>query len=196
MAKATYSGVEDIVVMDMAKSNQVASMTQVVPSQEDLAKTGTKHPPKQCPAFRKFCYYCKKGHFSKFCHTKAFSQSQQCKKRDMNDVKNHSYTKQFPSFEFKQDSFNTIHFGRNLKGRGHSNILFDEIDELEQVLTDLCIQGASNPKDYRPVSNQYKGPVLKCRFKVHSGAYGNLLPYNIYHELFLGILYVKGKLQW
>ena len=48
----------------------------------------------------------------------------------MNDFENDQYTEQFTSFEFEQDSFNTIHFGRNLKGRNHSNILFDEIDEL------------------------------------------------------------------
>ena len=52
---------------------------------------------------------------------------------------------------------------------------------------DLCIQGAYNQKDTNPVSNKYKGPVLKCRFKVDSGAYGNLLPYNVYHELFSGM---------
>ena len=105
----------------------------------------------------------------------------------MNDFENEQYTEQFTSFEFEQDSINTIHFGRNLKGRNHTNILFDEIDELACVLTDLCIQGASDPKDSRPVGNQYKGPVLKCRFKVDSGAYGNLLPYNIYCKLFPGM---------
>ena len=105
----------------------------------------------------------------------------------MNDFENEQYTEQFPSFEFEQDSFKTIHFGKNLKRRGHSNILFDEIDELTHVLTDLQIQGASNPKDSRPVSNQCRGPVLKCRFKVDSGAYGNLLPYNVYHKLFPGM---------
>ena len=149
---------------------------------------GTMHPPKRCPAFRKSCYYCKKeGHFSKFCQARAHSQSQQCGKKDVNDFENDQYTEQFTSFEFEQDSFNTIHFGRNLKGRNHSNILFDEIDELACILTDLHIQGASDPKDSRPISNQYKGPVLKCRFKVDSGAYSNLLPYNIYKELFPGM---------
>ena len=52
-------------------------------------------------------------------------------------TENEQYTEQFPSFEFEQDSFNTIHFGKNLKKRGHSNILFDEIDELACVCTDL-----------------------------------------------------------
>ena len=40
----------------------------------------------------------------------------------MNDFENDQYTEQFTSFEFEQDSFNIIHFGRNLKGRNHSNI--------------------------------------------------------------------------
>ena len=151
----------------------------------------TMHPPKQCPAFRKSCYYCKKeGHFSKFCQARACSQSQQHGKKDVNDFDDDQYMKQFQSFEFEQD---TIHFGRNLKGTGHCNILFDEIDELERVLTDLRIQGASSPNNNNPVSNQYRGPVLKCRFKVDSGAYGNLLPYNIYKELFQGMPYSVTK---
>ena len=55
------------------------------------------------------------------------------------------------------------------------------------MLTDLQIQRASNQQDNNPMSTQYKGPVLNCRFKVDSGAYGNLLPYNIYCTLYPGI---------
>ena len=99
------------------------------------------------------------------------------------------YTEQFESFEFEQDSICTVHFGRNLKENlSKSNILFDEVDsELAWVLTDLQIQGTYNKTNTNPVNTQFKGPVLKCSFKVDSGAYGNLLPYNIYKELFLGI---------
>ena len=60
--------------------------------------------------------------------------------------------------------------------QGNSNVLFDEIDGLEHILKDLCIQGASNPRDYRLVRYIYQGPVLKCRFKVDSDAASNLLP--------------------
>ena len=67
------------------------------------------------------------------------------------------------------------------------NILFDEINGLERILTDLCIQGSSNPRDCKPVSTKYQGPVLKCRFQVDSGAAGNLLPYNAFRELFPGM---------
>ena len=179
------------VTVDVAKGHLlVASKTQVVLSQEDLVATVVPNTlQSQCPAFRKSCYYCKKeGHFSKFCCTRAHSQSQQHKKKDMNDLENEAlYPEQFHSFDFEQDSFNTIYFRKNLKGSVNSNILFDEIDGLEHVLTDLHIQGASNLKDYRPVGKQYRGPVLKCRFKVDSGATGNLLPYNVFCKLFPGM---------
>ena len=103
---------------------------------------------------------------------------------DMNDLEPEAYyPEQSHSFDFEQDSFNTIYFGKNLKGpQGNSNVLFDEIDGLECILTDLHIQGASNPRDCRLVSIKYQGPVLKCRFKVHSGAASNLLPYNVFHS--------------
>ena len=89
-------------------------------------------------------------------------------------------------FEFEQDGINVIHFGNNVKGfTGNSNVLFDEIDGPNlRILTDLCVQGASNLKDCNPVSSKYQGPVLKCRFKVDSGAAGNIIPYNVFQELY------------
>ena len=177
----------------MVKGNPiVASETQVVLNQEDLVTTvAPSTPPKQCPAYRKSCFYCKKeGHFSKFCCTRAHSQSSQCKSRkDINDLEPEThYPEQFHSFDFEQNSFNTIYFGKNIKGpQGNSNVLFDEIDGLEHILTDLHIQGTSNPRDYKLVSTKYQGLVLRCRFKADSGAAGNLLPYNVFCELFPGI---------
>ena len=94
---------------------------------------------------------------------------------------------QLLSFDFEHDTVNMIHFGSNLKRfQGKSNVMFDEMDELEWVLTDLQIPVASSPKDNRPVSTKFQDPVLRCRFKVVSSATGNLLPYNIFHELFPG----------
>ena len=89
-------------------------------------------------------------------------------------------------FEFEQDSINVIHFGNNVKGfKGNSNVLFDEIDGPNQrILTDLCIQGASHAKDLTGASSNHQGPVLKCQFKVDSGAAGKLLPYNVFQELY------------
>ena len=92
-------------------------------------------------------------------------------------------------FEFKQDSVPIIKFGKNLKGfKGNQNVLFNEIDGPQHILTDLHVQGASNHKDCNPVSSKYQGPVLKCRFKVDSGAAGNIIPYNIFWELYPNML--------
>ena len=89
-------------------------------------------------------------------------------------------------FEFEQDSIQVIHFGNNVKV---SNVLFDGIDGPNQrILTDLHIQGASNLKDCNPVSSKHQGPVLKCRFKVDSGAAGNIIQYNVFQELYPGML--------
>ena len=89
-------------------------------------------------------------------------------------------------FEFEQDSIQVIPFGNNVKGfKGNSNVLFDEINDPNQrILTDLHIQGASHAKDLTDVSNKHQGPVLKCQFKINSGAAGNLLPYNVFQELY------------
>ena len=104
----------------------------------------------------------------------------------MNDLEHESQNPERSyTFEFEQDTINTIYFGNNLKGfRGNSNVLFDETGGPEQILTDLRIQSASDCKDCKPVRTQYQGPVMTCRFKVDSGAAGNLLPYNVYTELF------------
>ena len=62
--------------------------------------------------------------------------------------------------------------------------MFDEINGPNQrILTDLCLQGASNLKDWNPVSTKHQEPVLKCRFKVDSGVDGNIIPYNVFQEL-------------
>ena len=89
-------------------------------------------------------------------------------------------------FKFEQDSIQVIHFGNNVKAfKGNSNVLFDEIDGPNQrILMDLCIQGASHAKNLTDVSSKHQGPVLKCQFKVNSGASGNLLPYNVFQELY------------
>ena len=75
-----------------------------------------------------------------------------------------------------------------MKGfKGNHNVLFNEIDGPQHILTDLHVQGASNHKDCNPVSSKYQGPVLKCRFKVDSGAAGNIIPYNMFQELYLNM---------
>ena len=91
---------------------------------------GSKHPPRRCPAYGKECYHCKKrGHYSKCYHTRAPSQSSQCKSRkELHDMEQEPHgSGQY--FEFEQDGINVIHFGNNVKGfKGNSNVLFEEID--------------------------------------------------------------------
>ena len=88
-------------------------------------------------------------------------------------------------FEFEQDSVHVIKFENNLKDfKGDHNVLFDEIDRPQCILTDLHVQGASNLKDCNPVSSKHQGPVLKCRFKIDSSAAGNIIPYNVFQELY------------
>ena len=51
-------------------------------------------------------------------------------------------------FEFEQDSVHIIRFRNYLQGfKGNHNVIFDEIDGPQHILTDLCVQGASNLKD-------------------------------------------------
>ena len=151
---------------------------------------GSKHPPRRCPAYGKECQNCKKkGHYSKYCCTRARSQSSQhTSRKELHDLEQEPQgSGQY--FKFEQDDINVIHFGNNVKGfKGNSNVLFDEIDGPNQtILTDLHIQGASNLKDCNPVSSKYQGPVLKCRFKVDSGAAGNIIPYIMFQELYPGM---------
>ena len=120
----------------------------------------------------------KKGHYSKCCCTRACSQSSQCKSRkELHDMEQEPHGSG-QSFESEQDGINVIHFGNNVKGfKGNSNVLFNEINGPNQrILTDVCVQGTSNLKNCNAVSSKYQGPVLKCRFKVDSGAAGNIMP--------------------
>ena len=54
----------------------------------------------------------------------------------------------------------------------------------QRILTDPHIQGVSHAKDLTDLSSKHQGSVLKCQFKVDSGAACNLLPYNVFQELY------------
>ena len=65
------------------------------------------------------------------------------------------------------------------KVKGSKNVLFDEI-ELSRVLVDLKVQAALNPNENcTPVPNNAH-PLHKLRFKLDSGAHGNLMPISMY----------------
>ena len=172
------------------QQNRSNSGKQRLKTGRNCHNCGSKHPPRRCPAYGKECYYCKKkGHYSKCCHTRAHFQSSQCKSRkELHDMEQEPHgSGQY--FEFEQVGINVIHLGNNVNGfKGNSNVLLDEIDGPNQrILTDLHVQGASNLKDYNPVSSKCQGPVLKCRFKVDSGASGNIIPHNMFQELYPGM---------
>ena len=64
--------------------------------------------------------------------------------------------------------------------------LFDEI-ELSRVLVDLKVQAALTPdENCTPVPNNGH-PLHKLRFKLDSGAHGNLMPISMYKSLFPGL---------
>ena len=72
------------------------------------------------------------------------------------------------------------------KVKGSKNVMFDEI-ELSRVLADLKVQAALNPNENcTPVLNNGH-PLRKLRFKLDSGAHGNLMPISMYRSFFAGL---------
>ena len=70
--------------------------------------------------------------------------------------------------------------------KGSKNVLFDEI-ELSRVLVDLKVQAALNPNENcTPVPNN-GCPLHKLRFKLDSGAHGNLMPISMFKSLLPGL---------
>ena len=65
------------------------------------------------------------------------------------------------------------------KVKGSKNVMFDEI-ELSRVLVDLKGQAALHPNNGHPLH--------KLRFKLDSGAHGNLMPISMFKSLFPGYL--------
>ena len=74
------------------------------------------------------------------------------------------------------------------KVKGNRNVMFDEI-ELSRVLVDLTVQAALHTNENcTPVSGNGK-PLHKFRFKLDSGAHGNLIPKSMFQRLYPGLPY-------
>ena len=74
------------------------------------------------------------------------------------------------------------------KVKGSHNVMFDEI-ELSRVLVDLNVQAALH-KDENCTSVSGNGrPLHKFRFKLDSGAHGNLIPKSMFQRLYPGLPY-------
>ena len=72
------------------------------------------------------------------------------------------------------------------KVKGSKIVMFDE-NELSRVLVDLKVQAALKPNENcAPVPNN-GCPLHKLRFKLDSGAHGNLMPISMYKSLFPGL---------
>ena len=72
------------------------------------------------------------------------------------------------------------------KVKGSKNVMFDEI-ELSRVSVDLKIQAALNPNENCTPAPNNGCPLYKLRFKLDSGAHGNLMPISMYQSSFPGL---------
>ena len=78
------------------------------------------------------------------------------------------------------------------KVKGSHNVMFDEI-ELSQVLADLSVQAALHTNENcTPVSGNGR-TLHKFRFKLDSGAHGNLIPKSMFQKLYPGLPYSELK---
>ena len=74
------------------------------------------------------------------------------------------------------------------KVKGSHNVMFDEI-ELSQVLVDLNVQAALHKDENCPPVSGNGRPLHKFRFKLDSGAHGNLIPKSMFQRLYPGLPY-------
>ena len=140
---------------------------------------GNNHPPRKCPAYGKECFRCKKpNHFKEFCRSNPQNRSQSqgggarqtCK--DMHEVEKEDDP--FAMYEYDAINVRTVHFTTNVKYTQNANIAFDEVSsdrKLQCLLTDVT------------VSNKIGKKTTVC-VKLDTGASGNLLPYNMFREIF------------
>ena len=137
---------------------------------------GTLHPPRRCPAYGQNCYTCgKTGHYSRYCRSKHRSSTPgRRSRREMHDLE--------PDEEYEYD---TIQIIRKVKfssschkehNSNKNNVMFDEIADVPKrnlrMLSDLYAESCSR-KD-------------TIRFKLDTGAGGNMLPYDTWREFFPG----------
>ena len=143
---------------------------------------GSNHPPQKCKAYGKECFHChKKGHFSQLCHSKQCGKSLGLRNQTNNnrhsrrDVHEIDQSKFDDSVQFKDYDYDSIAIQFRTQLR-HSNVMFDEISStptLQRVLTDVHIKAIGSQSSW-----------LKCRFKIDSGACGNLMPLNMFKLLY------------
>ena len=80
----------------------------------------------------------------------------------------------FAIHEYDTINVRTVHFTTNIKYTHNANIAFDEVSrdrKLQRLLTDVT------------VSNKVENKTT-VHVKLDTGASGNLLPYNLFREIF------------
>ena len=137
---------------------------------------GTSHQPRQCSAYGQTCYNCgRSGHYAHYCRsTQCSSTPGRHSHRDIHDME------QAENFEYDAiQVVQKITFGPNCYkdcSAYDGNVMFDEIASVKKhnlrVLSDLLV-----------ASHSHKHTV---RFKLDTGAGGNMLPYDVWQRFFPG----------
>ena len=152
---------------------------------------GTSHPPRRCPAYGKKCHNCGvEGHYKALCRSRKQSNSRQNGqrgRRPQHEVEQEESQNDW-AFSLSCDSV-VIQFTDSVtKVKGNRNVMFDEI-ELSRVLVDLNVQAALHKdENCTPISGNGR-PLHKFRFKLDSGAHGNLMPKSMFQRLYPGLPY-------
>ena len=132
----------------------------------------------------------KKGHFKPLCRSHQSSQSgsrwkgsQSRSRKDQHAISSCDQTDDSSWYTCEQDSIQSL-YNKGIHGN-ITNICFNKIDgqNCPGVLADLTLCRAQGPKDCH-MTNFENFQGLQHRFKLDSGACGNLLPLRLYKELF------------
>ena len=140
-------------------------------------------------AFGKKCHNCGiKRHFKALCrfHNQSTSQQNgQRWRRPQHEVEQEENQNDW-TFSLNQVVIRSTDSVTKVKDS--HNVMFDEI-ELSQVLVDLNVQAALHKdENCTPVSGNGI-PLHKFRFKLNSGAHGNLILKSLFQKLYPGLPY-------
>ena len=144
----------------------------------------SNHPPQKCKAYGKECFHChRKGHFSQLCCSKQCGKfpglrdqtnNNRLSHHDVHKIDQSKFDDSVQIEDYDYDSI-TIQFRTQLR---HSNVMFDEISStpaLQRVLTNV---------HRKAIGIGSQSSWLKHRFKIDSGACGNLMPLNMFKLLY------------
>ena len=140
---------------------------------------GHSHLLKQCTAYSKECFKCKKeNHFSKLCPSwdkkpdSGIGNPKHFLRKDVHEVEKSKFEYDTDIVEFKQIQLSTPVFNSRKDCPNSQNIMFNEMSKkLHWAPTNVCLENRAGISSW-------------VRFKLDTRASGNLLPVAVYHELF------------